>query len=391
MRNLEDRPSTRDGFEIAIICALPRETNAVLSAMDELWHDCRHHYGKVAGDDNSYDFGRIGSHSVVIVTLPNMGPVAASSASRSLKISFSAIKLALLVGICGAIPFKQDGSEIILGDVIIGETIVELDYGRQYPHGFKRKDAVLDVHGRPNGEILSLLQRWKVPAILEILRRDSALHLRYLLEQMKADYPGADQDVLFQANYIHKHHASCVECCDDGKHACQCSLTASCGALGCDQSQVVPRQRLEKADHGVPSPLIHIGSIGTGNAVIKSGTHRDQYAQSEGVIGFEMEGVGVWDNVSCIIVKGVCDYADSHKNKIWQDYAAITAAAVAKAVLNEYVMPQKLPQPPRSPYHLVGQNSQGITDRRRHIDAQRLTNQGQTLRSRTFRATAKFR
>jgi nucleoside phosphorylase len=71
---------------------------------------------------------------------------------------------------------------------------------------------------------------------------------------------------------------------------------------------------------------------------MKSGEHRDRLVQSEGVVGFEMEGAGVWDNISCIIIKGVCDYADSHKNKAWQSYAAATGAAAAKAFL-EYWEP----------------------------------------------------
>jgi hypothetical protein len=29
----------------------------------------------------------------------------------------------------------------------------------------------------------------------------------------------------------------------------------------------------------------------------------------------------------------ICDYTDSHKNKIWQPYAAATAAAFARTVL----------------------------------------------------------
>ena len=66
---------------------------------------------------------------------------------------------------------------------------------------------------------------------------------------------------------------------------------------------------------------------------MKSGEHRDRIISKERVIGFEMEGAGVWDNVSCIIIKGVCDYADSHKNKTWQAYAAATGASTAKAFL----------------------------------------------------------
>jgi nucleoside phosphorylase len=70
---------------------------------------------------------------------------------------------------------------------------------------------------------------------------------------------------------------------------------------------------------------------------MKSGEHRDNLVKSEGVIGFEMEGAGVWDNIPCIIIKGVCDYADSHKNKNWQNYTAATAASCTKALLEYWV------------------------------------------------------
>ncbi|KAJ9325557.1 hypothetical protein DTO027B5_6331 [Paecilomyces variotii] len=275
-----------------------------------------------------------------------MGSVKASSASQSLKMSFSSIKLALLVGICGAVPFKKDGSEIVLGDVIISETIVELDYGRQYHGSFERKDSLLDVHGRPNEEILGLLQRWKIPAILETLRHGSMGHLRYLLQRLNIDYPGASQDMLFQSDYIHKHRGHCIGCSDSPGTVCKSALTASCSDTLCDERQLVARYRLEaaKSSSKIPDLSIHIGSIGTGNAVIKSARHRDQHTQSEGIIAFEMEGVGVWDKFNCLVIKGVCDYADSHKSKVWQDYAAAAAAAVAKEVLKQYVMPQKLPQ-----------------------------------------------
>ncbi|KAL3468693.1 P-loop containing nucleoside triphosphate hydrolase protein [Aspergillus californicus] len=71
---------------------------------------------------------------------------------------------------------------------------------------------------------------------------------------------------------------------------------------------------------------------------MKSGQHRDEIVKREKVIGFEMEGAGVWDHVPCIIIKGVCDYADSHKSNLWQAYAAATGVSVAKAFL-EYWMP----------------------------------------------------
>jgi nucleoside phosphorylase len=74
---------------------------------------------------------------------------------------------------------------------------------------------------------------------------------------------------------------------------------------------------------------------------MKSGRHRDGIAQEHGIIAFEMEGAGIWEEVPCIVVKGVCDYADSHKNKKWQNYAAATGASAAKAILERYAPTDK--------------------------------------------------
>ena len=76
--------------------------------------------------------------------------------------------------------------------------------------------------------------------------------------------------------------------------------------------------------------------MASGDAVMKSGQHRDRLAKDAGIIAFEMEGAGVWDHFPSIVVKGVCEYADSHKNKKWQMYAAATAAAGMKAFLKQW-------------------------------------------------------
>jgi nucleoside phosphorylase len=69
---------------------------------------------------------------------------------------------------------------------------------------------------------------------------------------------------------------------------------------------------------------------------MKSGQHRDRIATQHNLIAFEMEGSGVWDYFPCLIIKGVCDYADSHKSQHWQSYAACTAAACMRAFLEEW-------------------------------------------------------
>lgn len=49
-----------------------------------------------------------------------------------------------------------------------------------------------------------------------------------------------------------------------------------------------------------------------------------------------MEAAGLMDNFPCLVIRGICDYADSHKNGRWQEYAAGTAAAAAA----EYIIPR---------------------------------------------------
>jgi nucleoside phosphorylase len=92
----------------------------------------------------------------------------------------------------------------------------------------------------------------------------------------------------------------------------------------------MPRIRLEQQEI---QPAVHFGLIASGDTVMKSGTERDDITRQEGIIAFEMESAGVWDIFPCTVIKGACDYADSHKTKKWQRYAAATAAACAKAFL----------------------------------------------------------
>ncbi|KAF5689599.1 hypothetical protein FCIRC_1294 [Fusarium circinatum] len=88
-------------------------------------------------------------------------------------------------------------------------------------------------------------------------------------------------------------------------------------------------------------PLIFLGRFGSGDTVLKSSQDRDGLAERLDIEAFEMEGAGLWEDLPCIVVKGVCDYADSHKNKGWQDFAAATPASVVKALLERYIIADK--------------------------------------------------
>jgi hypothetical protein len=156
------------------------------------------------------------------------------------------------------------------------------------------------------------------------------------------------EDKLFEPTYRHMHHSlpSCITCskCEKKEdEVCIAALDASCSELNCSDEKLISRNRLKKARETADAqkPCVHFGRIASGDKVIKSGEDRDQIALKENIIAFEMEGAGVWDHFPCVIIKAVCDYADSHKNKKWQGYAAATAAACMKAFLKEWVPADK--------------------------------------------------
>jgi hypothetical protein len=79
--------------------------------------------------------------------------------------------------------------------------------------------------------------------------------------------------------------------------------------------------------------VIHYGTIGSSDIVVKDGVLRDAVRDELGVICVEMEAAGFIDSFEGLVIRGICDYADSHKNDRWQPYAAAAAAAYAKELL----------------------------------------------------------
>jgi nucleoside phosphorylase len=318
-------PRHRDDFETAVICALSIEADAVLAVFDRTWE---YTYGKFETDKNTYTAGRIGNHDVVLTCLPGMGKASAANVAANLRSSFHRVRLCLVVGICGGVPsYKRPDAdhaaeEILLGDVIISNGIVQYDFARQFSDKVVRKDNPDDNLSRPPPEIRSFLSM--IGGLSrQRLRENTHFHLAEICNKRgfeKLKYPGANEDKLYES----AHCDVCAECENE-------ELEPSCK---CDDKRPVPHSRFGNRE--AEGPQIHFGRFASGDLVMKSGHHRDQIAKKENVIAFEMEGAGVWENFPSMLVKAVCDYADSRKNKEWQGYAAAAAAACTKAVLKEW-------------------------------------------------------
>ena len=156
----------------------------------------------------------------------------------------------------------------------------------------------------------------KIPAFLQEMRLN--MHVD---ERQKFEDPGAEQDRLFQNDCSHPEEfpdENCEDCCDLSRS----QLRHSRGVGAARQTD---------------APRIHYGNIASSNQLQISASMRNQLQEELGVICFEMEGAGVIQKHPCLVIRGICDYSDSHKNKKWQPYAAATAAAYAKELLQ--IMP----------------------------------------------------
>jgi nucleoside phosphorylase len=144
-------------------------------------------------------------------------------------------------------------------------------------------------------------------AIEAVLERKPRLRRNY-------KRPNQDSDRLYQSEVVHPaaDDEACVTTCGDGPPAL-----------------IVRPERTDEDEN----PTIHYGLIASANQLMKDALVRDQLANEKDALCFEMEAAGLMNQFPCLVIRGICDYSDSHKNKEWQGYAAMTAAAYAKDLL----------------------------------------------------------
>ncbi|KAF3937693.1 hypothetical protein ABW19_dt0201894 [Dactylella cylindrospora] len=285
-------------YTIAWICALPEEMAAARAMLDDIHEPLATH----TNDNNTYILGSIRQHNVVIACLPNAqyGTNNAANVLTHLIRTFPSIRLGLIVGIGGGVPSMVD---MRLGDIVVGTRVMQYDLGKIVQGGQTQRTAVWKIPHQLLGTAVSALRaehELEPSRIPSILRQKLGGH---------ADYGcPSSPDRLFAATY---EHTSPTPGCD-----------------GCEDSKLIPRRARASRD-----PTIHYGAIASGNQVVKDGATRDKIARQLDAICFEMEAAGLMDILPCLPIRGICDYSDSHKNKDWQRYAAATAAAYARELL----------------------------------------------------------
>ena len=319
---------THNDYTVGWVCALPKEQTAATAMLDQRHTDLP----KPPNDPNTYTLGSIGKHNIVIACLPKgkLGTNSAATVATQMVRTFPSIKVGLMVGIGGGIPPK-----VRLGDVVVSTPVGQFPGVVQWDFGKAKDGGKFERTGALNNSPMSLLTALgkleteneltgsKIPEYLDEIKQNWP---RLASKYLKSD---SLTDVLFKADYSHLNESITssegspdIEEEDEEEESCRF----------CDSTKIVTRKPREMR--------VHYGLIASGNQVVKDATLRDKLKKDLGgnVLCVEMEAAGLMDNFPCIVIRGICDYADSHKNKEWQEHAAAVAAAFAKELLG-YVQP----------------------------------------------------
>lgn len=308
-------------YTVGWICAISTEQIAAAEFLDaehEPLEDQPPH------DSNSYILGSIGKHNVVIAVLPGYGIASAATVASNLLRTFPNIRVGLLVGIGGGAPSEKH--DIRLGDVVVSAPsggdggIFQYDFGKTIQEGafqhtghlnkppsvLRTAVATLQTNYRRRGHQF----KQNIDGILE--------KNKWLVNEFQRPQPSSD--LLFLPSVIHK----------EGECAAKCAKE--------DKSNLVSRRSRTEYEN---DPAIHYGLIASANQIMKDALVRDKLSEERDVLCFEMEAAGLMDHFPCLAIRGICDYADSHKNDEWQGYAAMAAAAYAKDLLG-VILPSKV-------------------------------------------------
>ncbi|KAB8670373.1 hypothetical protein FH972_026286 [Carpinus fangiana] len=324
----------REDFTVGWICALKHEIAASRAMLDEEYDAIE---DGDPNDTNVYCWGRIAGHQIVMACLPagRYGIDSAAAVATNMLRTYPSFRFGLMVGIGGGVPSPDH--DIRLGDVVVSKPtgsnggVIQYDLGKALPDGrFERKGHL----NKPSQVLLNAIQ--KLQATHDMQDPKITINIGRMMERypkMRRTYnsPGPGLD--------HFYLRDCVS-----------QQTQSCDA--CAPSEMNRNDRLDHAGILDLEPRIHYGLIGSGNKVIASAAERDKLCEGADILCFETEAAGLMDTFPCLVIRGICDYADSHKRDMWQNYAATTAAAFSHELLGITPIWAVTKTPQAEPMHL---------------------------------------
>ncbi|XP_026846163.1 uncharacterized protein LOC6598244 isoform X4 [Drosophila persimilis] len=273
------------------------------------------------GESNVYTLGNIGAHRIVSTKLPSVGSTreamtATGNTTTRLLGTFQKVDFVFIVGVAGGVPHYTDYKKHVrLGDVVISY----VDKQRALLSNSKEKPY---VYLYKSGEDVKTY----FPINDSLQQIAESLQANMELKRPWESYLGQAQQTLAQKTES-----------DFGRPDPKTDKLF----MNIGNNEVIEVAHPIAADevNGVPRLRLHLGPIGSGRDLVRSDDLRTQFARKYGLLATDVEMSSVLDSIigncreSFILVKGISDYKDGMSTRKWQNFAALSAAAVVKSVI----------------------------------------------------------
>ncbi|KAH7207126.1 nucleoside phosphorylase domain-containing protein [Fusarium oxysporum] len=291
-------------YTIAWIAALPIERAAATALLHKI-HDEPEGFVQHEADNNSYSWGRIGEHNIIIASLQAgvCGTISAATTASDLICSLPHIRFGLLVGIGGGIAKPDEDQDIRLGDVVVSQPdgttggVVQYDFGKSKADGVWEQKGSLD---KPPSVLLHALaslqaRHERLPSKMADFLETMWNANDHYMAKGKRNYthPGAKNDRLYKSEYSHVGGLTCSKC--------------------------DPEWEVEREERESTVPEIHYGIIASGDSLIKDVATRDKLSDRHRFLCVEMEAAGLMDRFPCLVISGPASFSREEKQteKVW--------------------------------------------------------------------------
>lgn len=281
--------------KIGIITALPKEC----AAMKMMLNNVKECFFDGNGSGHRFFLGNLmsanGKNHKIVLAQCGMGNNKAAIRATNMLEHFRSIESIIMTGIAGGIPsFQDDDKQVRLGDIVISNGVVQYDFTKETKEDIEcRSDAT-----KPNAKLLEAVEIMKT----------------YEYENI---YPWHEYIDMFSTNPIFlKPNVDTDKLYDIEDKLCE----------------------HPQDDTRTTYPKVFVGKIASANNLLKNMDKRNILKDTYGVLAVEMEASGIADatwshSVGYLVIRGICDYCDSHKNDLWQNYASLVAAAYTRSLI----------------------------------------------------------
>ncbi|MCE3269030.1 MAG: phosphorylase [Burkholderiales bacterium] len=308
-KTMEQKMNKKIKPTIAIVTALPIEFASAMAIVEDYEQIQIREEGKAF---LKLALGKVaascGNQHSVVIGMSGVGNNLATQLATNLLEKYPSIEIVLMVGIAGGVPdIKNPKAHVRLGDVVVSgrEGVIQFDLGKYKDGQFERIQSP-----RPPSSTWLLA----CEADTTLIKNTQKKYWQYIDELCKS---------------MHVNRPAKGPLREEPWLEGEKSLSHPK-----DPSRTSKR------------PKLFIGAIGSSNSVIKDKKYRDKLKNEYKVMAVEMEGSGIADATwkaekGYLIIRGICDYSNEDKNKDWQEYAAIVAAAFTKYLIES--MPVTVP------------------------------------------------